>query len=258
LGGRRRVGEASTTETASREGKALASPPRKGIGMRVRFWASLTALVPVLVLLGLPLADAGAHPATPVAAAKVATTVSPAQVSATIYGQLDNDNGVAVVSQHFDTKFLKYDSHAADDFKIRTKAVIKQIEVDGVYFSGTGPANNVHVTIYKDASGALGPVVQDVPHAPYSDPSGTGSFLVQVPNFRLRPGSYWLSVYVNMPFRLGEWGWSTNNLLRHHPSLWQNPGNGFASGCTAWEKTTSCIMSGEGPDFAFALLGKSL
>jgi hypothetical protein len=179
-------------------------------------------------------------------------------VAGTIYAQLDNDNGTSVVSQHFETRFLSFDSQAADDFKIDRKAVVKQVVVDGAYFEGKGPANSIHVTISKNARGAPGTVVQDVPHAPYTDiAGGTGSFLIQIPKTVLKSGSYWLSVYVNMPFHSrGQWGWRTNNHVRRDASLWRNPGNGFGLGCTSWKTTTDCILSGEGGDFAFALLGK--
>ena len=55
----------------------------------------------------------------------------------------------------------------------------------------------------------------------------------------------------------GEWGWNTNNTVAGKASLWKNPGNGFATGCTTYNTTTTCIPAGEGGDYAFALKGKS-
>ncbi len=225
--------------------------------MRVRLFTIVTVVTLALAVVAALGSGAGARPsAKPVAAATGKGTIRAARVAGTIYSQLDNDNGVVIVSQHFEAKFLSFDSQGADDFKIGRKAVVKHVVVDGLYFQGTGPANSIHVTFYEDAAGAPGTVVQDVPHAPYTDTTGTGSFLVKVPKFTLKKGTYWLSVFVNMPFRLGEWGWSTNNTVRHEGSLWRNPGDGFGFGCTSWAKTTSCILAGEGGDFSFALLGK--
>jgi hypothetical protein len=223
--------------------------------MRVRCLTTLTLALVVVAALG---TGAGALPsAKPMAAAKGKSTFQPARVAGTIYSQLDNDNGVSVVSQHFETRFLSFDSQGADDFKVDTKAVVEKVEVDGAYFAGTGPANSIHVTFYKNAAGAPGTVVQDTPHAPYTDAAGTGNFMIRVPKFTLKKGTYWLSVFVNMPFlSRGQWGWSTNNNVRRADSLWQNPGDGFGSGCTSWHKTTACILAGEGGDFSFALLGK--
>jgi hypothetical protein len=230
-------------------------PGGKGIGMRGRLLTTLTLALVVVAAHG---TSAGARPsAKPTAAAKEKSTVRPARVAGTIYSQLDNDNGVSVVSQHFETRFLSFDSQGVDDFKVDTKAVVTKVQVDGAYFSGTGPANSIHVTFYKNAAGAPGTVVQDIPHAPYTDTTGTGNFLIRIPRFTLKKGTYWLSVFVNMPFLTrGQWGWSTNNNVRRNDSLWRNPGDGFGSGCTSWHKTLGCILAGEGGDFAFALLGK--
>jgi hypothetical protein len=228
-----------------------------GIGMRVRFFTTLAAVALAVAVVAALGTGAGARPsAKPVAAAKGKGAIRAARVAGTIYSQLDNDNGVVIVSQHFDNRFLSFDSQGADDFTIVRKAVVKQVVVDGLYFQGAGPANSIHVTFYKNAAGSPGTVVQDVPHAPYTDTTGTGSLRVALPKFTLKAGTYWLSVFANMPFRLGEWGWSTNNAVRHEGSLWRNPGDGFVTGCTSWERTTGCILAGEGGDFAFALVGR--
>jgi hypothetical protein len=225
--------------------------------MRTRFFATVAAAAVGLAVVAASGTAAGAGLApTPTAGGKATFGAHPAQVAGAIYSQLDNDNGVAIVSQHFETRFLSFDSQGADDFTIARKAVVKQVVVDGLYFKGTGPANSVHLTFYRNAGGAPGTVVQDIPHAPFTDATGTGTFRVTVPKVTLKAGTYWLSVFVNMPFRLGEWGWLTNNRVRHKASLWRNPLDGFSTGCTSWERTTDCVLADEGGDFAFALLGK--
>jgi hypothetical protein len=226
------------------------------MGMR-RFLMTLAAVALALALVPTLGAGAGARPsAKPIAASKGEGTFRPARVAGTIYSQLDNDTGIGIVSQHFETRFLSFDSQGADDFKIAAKAVVKQVQIDGAYLPGSGPANSIHVTFYNDAGGAPGTVAQDIPHAPYTDITGGGSFLIKLPKLTLKRGSYWLSVFVNMPFRTrGQWGWSTNNTVRHEPSEWRNPGDGFGTGCTSWHKTTACILAGEGGDFSFALFG---
>jgi hypothetical protein len=225
--------------------------------MRVRFFTVLTALALAVAVVAAFGTGAGARPAAkPTAAAKAKTSARPAHVAGTIYGQRDNDNGIGIVSQNFEATFDAYDAQGADNFKIKTKAILKQVQVDGVYFNGPGPADSVHVTIYKNASGHPGAVVKDVPSATYVDTTGTGTFNVKVPRTTLRKGAYWVSVYVNMAFSAGgEWGWNTNNTQRGAASQWQNPGNGFSTGCTTYTTTTVCIPSGEGPDFSFALVG---
>jgi hypothetical protein len=226
--------------------------------MRFRFFTVLTALALAVAVVAAFGTGAGARPsAKPAAAAKSKASARPAHVAGTIYGQRDNDNGIGIVSQNFEASFDAYDSQGADDLKIKNKGVVKEVDVDGVYFNGAGPANSVHVTFYKNSASGPGAVVKDVPSATYTDVTGTGTFKIKVPKTVLKKGHYWVSVYVNMDFGTGgEWGWNTNNTVRLRPSMWQNPGNGFSTGCTTWGVTTTCIPAGEGGDFSFALIGK--
>ena len=203
-----------------------------------------------------PGASASGHGMSPAAKGAVSAP-SHAKTAATCYNQADNDNGVGIVSQNFEATFDAYDSQGADNFKIKNKGILKEVDVDGAYFNGPGPATSVHVTIYKNASGMPGAVVKDVPAATYTDATGTGTFKIKVPKTVLKKGAYWVSVYVNMDFGTGgEWGWNTNNTVRGTAAKWQNPGNGFSTGCTTWTTLTTCIAAGEGGDYSFALIGR--
>ena len=75
--------------------------------------------------------------------------------------------------------------------------------------------------------------------------------------FCLCPAARFICAKANMDFGSGgEWGWNTNNTVRGFASKWQNPGDGFGTGCVTYTTTTVCIPSGEGGDFSFALIGK--
>jgi len=232
--------------------------------MRVRFFTVLTALALAVAVVAAFGTGAGARPsAKPAAAAKAKTSVRPAHIAGTIYSQRDNDNGIGIVSQNFTDAGGGndiYDSQGADNFKIKLGATVKRVITDGVYFNGVGPATSVHVTFYKNtAPGTPGTVKADYPAQSYTDLTGTGTLSVPIPGLKLKTGKYWVSVYVNMDFgggTTGEWGWNTNNTVRGFPSKWQNPGDGFGTGCTTYQTTTVCIPAGEGGDFSFALIGK--
>ena len=72
-----------------------------------------------------------------------------------------------------------------------------------------------------------------------------------------KPGTYWVSVQANMDFALGgEWGWETSTVTNGSPAAWQNPGDGFGTGCTSWGVEIVCVPVG-GPDKMFALKGKA-
>jgi hypothetical protein len=229
--------------------------------MRVRIPTAVTALALALTIVAAMGTGAGARPLVKPSAVshRAARTVHPHSIAGAIYSQLDNDNGIGLTSQHFESSLNAYDAQGADDFKIRKHAKIKKVFVIGTYFncSTCGPAESVHVTFYKNAAGKPGAVVKDYPRLGYSDSAGTGTFTIKTPTTKLSAGTYWVSVYANMHFATGgQWGWNTNNTVRNSPSQWQNPGNGFGSGCTTWGTTTTCEAQGEGGDFSFALIGK--
>jgi hypothetical protein len=172
------------------------------------------------------------------------------------YAQLDNDNGIGIVSQKFEGEYKEYRSQGADDFTLKTRCTVQSVDAVGVYFSGSGPLDNAHVVFYHEEGGTPGLVIarRIVPASKITD-DGFGSFHVP---FRtpvaLDAGVYWVGFRVRMDFSAGgEWGWNTNNTVRGNPSVWKNRGDGFATGCKTYTETTVCIPSGEGGDFTFAL-----
>ena len=185
------------------------------------------------------------------------------QNSVTLYDQSVTSNSVAVVSQNFtDSSFTSYDSWAADDFVLpgTEKRKITAVFASGRYYGWPGPADSVNVAFYKKIKKGVGVVLKSCPSESYSDLSGSGAFLVDVSGCGVKiPGGKhrWVSAYVNMAFNVGgEWYWRTNINKVGKPSVWENPKNGFGTGCTTWTATQVCIpYTGVGPDFAFAILG---
>jgi hypothetical protein len=200
-------------------------------------------------------ASAATHPGL-VAHVPAHQIVSAAPGSTTLYDQNNNDNGVGLVSQNFETTFDAYDAQGADDFKVPTghKWKVKEIDVTGVYFNGYGPATSVNVFVYKN-KGGLPSGAPKVECDNVSVGSNTGSFAIKLPKsckISLKAGTYWLSVQANLAFGAGgEWGWEGNAVQTGSAYAWQNPNGGFGL-CTTWG--TECL--GYGPDFMFALKGK--
>jgi hypothetical protein len=183
------------------------------------------------------------------------TKVADADALATLYNQNNLDQGIGIVSQNFETANDIYDSQAADDFVVPHGQVwiIKTVIVTGVYFNGSGPAASENVTFYKDGGVTPGTVVASVTKV---GTDAGGSFTIKVGQVALTQGHYWVSVQANMDFSVGgEWGWETRTTQRRYAAQWQNPGDGFATGCTGYGVMTSCIPSGEGPDLMFKLKG---
>jgi hypothetical protein len=110
----------------------------------------------------------------------------------------------------------------------------------------------VNVTFYK-GKGKPGKVLKDFQGASYTD-AAFGSFDVTTKG-KISKKAHWVSVQANLAFSSGgEWGWNTNNTARQNNSMWQNPGGGFATGCSTWGDQQTCLgAQGQGPDFSFSL-----
>lgn len=190
--------------------------------------------------------------------AKVRPIAPPNKHDVTLYDQNGNDAGVAVVSDNFDSgSFDSYDDQAADDFTVPSLHmwVIRQVNVTGAYFNGSGPADGVTVYFYKDNGGLPGDLIQEVDGSEFTDTNG--SFTIKLEDaVALKAGTYWVSVQANINFATaGEWGWEVNSVQNGNLSAWQNPGGGFGV-CPVWGTTESCL--GYGPDLMFSLIGKDL
>lgn len=182
-----------------------------------------------------------------------------AQTTGVIYSQNDNDTGVGVVSQNFEPDFDVYDSQLADDFVVPDRGQpwqVTGITVTGVYFNGSGPAASENVTFYRDANGVPG-VVKNTQTVVGADTNG--SFTIPLDKFALPAGHYWVSVQANMDFSSGgEWGWETRSVQSGNAAVFQNPADGFGTGCTSWASVAACVDAGSGPDLMFSLSGRVL
>jgi hypothetical protein len=214
-------------------------------------------------------AAAGQHPSLSNAGAGgyVHRFVHPSKDLTTLYDQNSDDAGIAIVSQNFESSFDIYDSQAADDFIVPLDVTawrVQEVDVTGVYFNGSGPAVSENVFFFKDKKGLPGKLI-----AEYAGLAGTdsfGSFAIKLPEKgrKLKPGHYWVSVQINMDFSAGgEWGWERRNTQMMDPAAWQNPGDGFATGCTTWGNEAKCLgfaphdpTVDTGPDHMYALKGK--
>ena len=144
-------------------------------------------------------------------------------------------------------------SQGADSLKLRKACRLRTVNADGIYFDGSGTPDSFDVVFYAGRT-SPGKVLSTCPQAPYSDPDGFGYVTIDC-KATLTTHTKWVSVVANMAFSAGgEWGWLTNNTLRSKPAQWQNPGDGFGSGCTSWRDLVDCVGdAGQGPDFSYSL-----
>jgi len=225
------------------------------VKVRLVSFVAVTAL-----LVGVLAASAGASGNHPTRGAQGHAQIPRNFGLGVLYDQMNNDAGVGIVSQDFtDAGFDIYDSSGADDFTVPSGATwsVGAIGVGGIYFNGFGPGNYATVTIYADGGGLPGTVLAT---STAVGKSNGGSFHAKIPGgVTLGAGTYWVSLQSNMAFSNGgEWGWETRSVQSGNAAVWQNPGDGFITGCTTWGNMVNCIgPSGEGPDFMFSVLGTS-
>jgi hypothetical protein len=186
------------------------------------------------------------------------------RASTVLFDQNDDSQGYSDISQNFESSFDQYDAQGADDFTVPGGATWKVSEVDttGLYFNGSGPADSINVTFYKDKKGKPGNAVGSVSAASYTD-VGFGSFVIDLGKGvklkgHAKGATYWVSVQANMDFSAGgEWGWGTRLDANGNDAQWQNPGDGFATGCTSWSEERDCLGDVGGVDHMFTIRGKS-
>src|SRR2546423_8510571 len=169
----------------------------------------------------------------------------------TLYDQNGDDASDSIDSQNFESSFDAYDDQAADDFVVPSPHVwaVKEVDVTGVYFVGSGPANSVNLFFYKDSGGLPGALLHTCTVVPTDN---FGSFVIKLPRIchaKFKAGHYWISVQVNMDFSTGgEWGWERNSIVHDNPAAWQNPGDGFGTGCKTYHYESQCGFAPGGAD----------
>jgi hypothetical protein len=174
----------------------------------------------------------------------------------TLYVNTGTDAGVHAPSQNFESTFDIYDAAAADDFRVPKyrKWIIDEVDVTGIYYNGSGPAESEDVAFYADFGGHPGTLLVEYDHLAAAG-DGRGSFRIAIPKTKFRHGAYWVSVVIDMDDAVGgQWGWENMVETRHRQPNWQNPGGGFGVGCFAWSWESVCLGQGEG-DQLFALRG---
>ena len=137
-----------------------------------------------------------------------------------------------------------------------TRGTIDQVDVAGLYYNGAGPMDSANVNFYSDASGLPGSQVATRPNLAVVD--SAGSLTIPIPSaVTLGSGHYWVSVQANMDFTVGgQWGWTDRTVRSNSESAWQNPGDGFGTGCVTWAaRGNTCGIDPGVPDQMFRLSG---
>lgn len=235
--------------------------------LRILFVAAAAALLCAVVGAGAATGDAARRPVAsgpnvrpPAPPPARGTTASPSpHLPTVLYDQYNNAGVNPTSSQNFESAFDTFDDESADDFVVPAGQqvwTITKVDVQGQYFNGAGPADSFNVTFYRDASTLPGAFVDGRFGTGFTNTSGDFAIALDSP-IVLSPGTYWMSVRANQDFgAAGQWGWQNRTVQSNSGAAWRNPGDGFATGCTAFGRRTTCLGNTD-PDQVFKLTGTS-
>lgn len=225
---------------------------------RQPYWRYL----PVLLLVALawspalPVTAQGEQPpsATIHTAQPASSLALPAAQQAVLYDQSDLANGHGIVSQ---VSSENRTSQAADDFFVTLGSnswQITAVEVAG-QFSPPGAVSSVNVQFYADAGGRPGYLLTMRSVHPISGTATTGNFFLPLAPAAVLASNanYWVSVQA-VPTSNVFWYWNERGTQHQAAAVWENPNNGFSTGCVDWTPLNPCFP-GEGPDLLFRLYG---
>jgi hypothetical protein len=180
-----------------------------------------------------------------------------------LYDQYDNfstEKTPNIPSQDAETALDFFDSQAADDFIVPAGESwqITEVDVLGEYDS-TGPAASFHVFFYENGAGDLpGLLVASRLENPYT---GSNDFVITLTEpVTLPEGHYWVSVQARQDItQAGFWLWHNRSVQANSGAAWQNPGNGFGTGCVVWIRRVTCaVLQQTAPDQVFRLIGTAV
>ncbi|HEX9638909.1 MAG TPA: hypothetical protein VGB99_15365 [Acidobacteriota bacterium] len=196
------------------------------------------------------------------AGAGAVSGVPPSGPGVILYDQFNSASGNGAPDQDFEAALDSYDSEGADDFVVTDTAwSVVGVNTIGIQSSG-GTATSVDVTFYDNAAGGGNPDLPGTVECSYAGViplEAAGSFTIILPAPCLLPmGTHWVAIQTNQPFGggNGQHFWGNRTVQSGSESVWRNPGDGFASGCTSFAPQTSCgVGGGTSPDFLFQIVG---
>jgi len=166
---------------------------------------------------------------------------------------------VGIGSQQFEPAMVAFDNQAADDFIIGSgwgASYITGVRVMGEYSAGGGPASSFNIYFYQNGAGNLpGTLIAAFMNLPYVETPP--DFLVCLPNpFSINPGTYWVSVQARQDSNAnGQWFWHNRTVQSNAGAAWQNPSDGYGTGCITWNRKSVCMVDQVWPDQVFQILG---
>jgi hypothetical protein len=239
--------------------------------MRSRLLAAATSGMAVLGIASMSMSAAVAgSPADPsvTVAASVPAHQSPGSKGRVCYSQNSDPAGINVISTQFSDPGDPNSSFAADDFNLTKRCKLTEVDLPGIFESGTNPPNPTFtLNFYKSKKG--------LPGKTFASQTEVCTFVKGITKCPIDPYIPLPAEGHGPPFTLGidptlmypespkqgladedAWAWATTSDQAGKAALWENPGDGFGTGCTTWANMEKCTGATGAPDFMFTLIGK--
>ncbi|WP_430908768.1 T9SS type A sorting domain-containing protein [Maribacter sp. 2-571] len=166
-----------------------------------------------------------------------------------------------VVSSSPSQNFLDFGgiAQSADDFTVPegNTWTIKSIIANGGA-NGSPGITDATVIVYQNNNGVPGEEVYNSGSiTPTSDPNNYNLMLDLPEEVALESGSYWLSVYTNLPFNGGDqWFWNTQSTVAGAEGTFKDAADLFGTGAIDWTPQ-SVVFGKESEDQVFQIFGKA-
>jgi hypothetical protein len=175
----------------------------------------------------------------------------------TLYDQYNNPGAAATGSQDFEAGLEAYDDQTADDFAIPAAQnwQVTEVDVQGVYFNGAGPAASFNVVFYTNSGTLPSTPVYTATGLAYTNTSGNFVIPLTSPANLTGGATYWVSVQARQDFATnGQFGWQDRTVQSTSGAAFRNAGGGFACSSSNWVLKTTCVTTTD-PDQVFRLVG---
>ncbi|MEX2595565.1 MAG: T9SS type A sorting domain-containing protein [Salibacteraceae bacterium] len=162
-----------------------------------------------------------------------------------LFNPIQSPTTVGLAAQDFETANDQYDCMVADDFTVPSGETwyLDSLYIGGQYSAGATATSGLIIHIYEDDAGDIGPLVFSDTINNNLDFYGDGDLRPywETP-IEISSGTYWLALQARKDFGGGggQWYWTREGSLTGYLPKWQNPNNGFGSGCTSWITSQNC------------------
>jgi hypothetical protein len=168
-----------------------------------------------------------------------------------LYSQYGTPSG-SIPAQDFEIYYSTFDAELADDFTVTGGQTWKVQQLDVAGFETGGPVTQATVVFYTDGGGS--PDAFIAIRSSHNVTDASGALSIKFPAVTLPSGTYWVGVAADMDFTFhGQWYGALQSAIAGNPAEWENPGDGFGTGCTSYAPLT-CLGFSNG-DVVFDLMG---